>query len=64
MEQALGTVRPAAEQLMATINKLAVLPKEVEVNFGIKLSGKIGALIASSSAEGHFNVKLKWEPKG
>ena len=64
MERALSTVRPAAEIIMETIDGLTVRPKEVEVNFGIKLSGKVGALIASSTAEGHFNVKLKWEPTG
>ena len=61
-EKALDAVRPAAEKLMQTINGLLIRPEEVEIEFGIKLSGKVGALIASTSTEGHFNVKLKWQP--
>jgi hypothetical protein len=34
----------------------------VEVEFGIKLAGEAGALIAKASAEGHFTVRLKWSP--
>jgi Trypsin-co-occurring domain 1 len=33
------------------------------VEFGIKLAGEAGALIAKTSAEGHFTVRLSWSPE-
>ena len=63
MDSALSTVRPVADRLMSTMDELVIRPREVEVEFGIKLSAEIGAFLASATTEGHFTVKLKWAPK-
>ena len=34
----------------------------VEVAFGVKLVGKLGAVLASTEAEATFQVKLTWTP--
>jgi hypothetical protein len=34
--------------------------KEVSVEFGIKLAGKAGLVIAESEFEGNFKVTIKW----
>ena len=34
------------------------------MEFGIKLAGEAGAMIAKTSAEGHFTVRLSWSPTG
>ena len=61
LEDALTSVRDAAR---ATVNVLRELsPDGVEVEFGIKLAGEAGALVAKTSAEGHFTVKLSWSAK-
>jgi hypothetical protein len=60
LESALASVREAAQAALDTLTKLS--PEMVEVEFGIKLAGEAGALIAKTSAEGHFTVKLSWSP--
>jgi Trypsin-co-occurring domain 1 len=60
LESALGSVLDAAQATLDTMKKLS--PETVEVEFGIKLAGEAGALIARASAEGHFTVRLKWSP--
>ena len=58
--KALSRIRPTANELIATLRGLAQRPDEVEVEFGIKLGGQMGALIAKASTEANFIVKLKW----
>lgn len=60
LESALDSVREAAQATLETLGKLS--PQTVEVEFGIKLAGEAGALIAKTSAEGHFTVRLSWSP--
>lgn len=61
VEEALKTtIRPLAA---AMINGFVALkPETVELEFGLRLSGKFGAIVASSEAEGHLQVKLTWRP--
>ncbi|MBT1003139.1 hypothetical protein KIH31_11025 [Paenarthrobacter sp. DKR-5] len=60
-EDALSVVRSIAR---ATVESLSELPAgKVEVQFGVKLAGEAGALVAKSSHEGHFAVKLSWSPE-
>jgi len=60
LESALGSVRDAAKATLREMRKLS--PDAVEVEFGIKLAGEAGAMIAKASAEGHFTVRLSWSP--
>lgn len=60
-QEAIDKVKPAADYLLSTIKNLDAAPQEVEVNFGIKLSTKAGAVIASAAAEGNFSIKLTWK---
>ena len=59
--EAIDRVRPAADYLLQSISNLNAAPETVEVSFGIKLSTKAGAIIASAAAEGNFAVKLTWK---
>ena len=59
-ESALGSVRPAAEALLARLSDLSERPEEVSVKFGITLSAQVGAVIASTHAAANFEVTLKW----
>ncbi|MBV9162665.1 MAG: hypothetical protein JO281_14200 [Pseudonocardiales bacterium] len=34
-------------------------PGRIELEFGVKLAGAAGAIIAKTAAEGHFTVKLE-----
>lgn len=63
LEEAFGSVTPALRNLAKTIAQFA--PDEHSVEFGLKLNAQIGALIAKSSAEAHFVVKMTWKkPSG
>jgi len=60
LESALASVREAARATLDALAKLS--PETVEVEFGVKLAREAGALIAKTSAEGHFTVRLSWSP--
>ncbi len=58
-------IRTCAEQVADTVRKVneAVRPDEVEVKFGVKITGETGALIAKSGTEAQLEVTLKWAEK-
>jgi len=58
LEEALDRVMPAAQALIERLRKAS--PDEMELQFGLKLSGELGAVLAKASAEGNFSVTLKW----
>lgn len=58
LQSALAPVRTAAEAALDTFRKAG--PKEVEIEFGIRLTAEAGAVIAKTGAEGHLTVKLTW----
>ena len=59
-EAALGSVRSAAEALVGRLGELSQRPDEVGVEFAIKLSAEVGAIIATTGGEANFKVTLKW----
>lgn len=60
LETALERVKPAAEAILKQITHLSELPSEIEVEFGLKVTAEVGAIIASGSVEANYIVKLKW----
>ena len=58
LEDALAAVRPAAAAAVEAMREIA--PEEMEIEFGIKLAGNAGALIARNSADAHFILRTKW----
>ena len=63
--QVLGQVRaavgPAVEAAKAVLEKVKeARPSQVEVKFGVKVSGGADWLVARSAAEGSFEIKLTW----
>ncbi len=64
LEDAMDTLRHYAEAVQGVIGDLQVTPKEVSVQFGLKLSGGADFLIASAKGEADMRVTLKWEPAG
>lgn len=59
--EALKKIKPAAELLMSQFRSLSVQPDEIELEFGIKFSGSLGAIIASTQTDANFNVTMKWK---
>jgi hypothetical protein len=62
-KEALDRIRPVADGVMDALRSLAVRPDDIEVEFGVKLSGKVGAIIASTGTEANFKIKLKWNAR-
>ncbi len=61
LENALTGVRDAAAAALGQFQKMASQPDGIELTFGVKLDAQAGAMIAKTSIQGHFEVKLKWE---
>src|SRR5437016_6699421 len=60
LQDALEIIRPTAQAIIDKIESLARKPNQATVEFGLRLNGKAGAVIASTEAEGHFTVTLTW----
>ncbi len=60
-EEALDKIKGAAETIITKMRALPDSPDEIGVDFGIKLSADIGAILASTSAEAQFTLHLVWK---
>ncbi|MCK2218095.1 hypothetical protein MF672_030530 [Actinomadura sp. ATCC 31491] len=66
-EQIVGRVRdaigPAVEAAQAVLERArAAAPAEIQVKFGIKVTGTMTWLVAKAATEGNFEVTLTWRP--
>lgn len=56
-------IAPAIETARLVLDRIKDLtPDEVEVKFGLKVSGKVDWLVAKAASEGNFEIKLVWKP--
>lgn len=61
-----GTVKASLERMIVPTAQLmhsqlaSLHPREVEVEFGLALKGKVGAVFASSQLDAHIKVLLRW----
>ena len=56
-------VEPAVEAAKAVLEKLTEIgPDQVELKFGIKVSGGANWLFARAATEGNFEITLSWSP--
>ena len=57
-------VAPAVEGARAVLEKAKeTVPRQIEVKFGIKVSGTANWLIAKAATEGNFEITLTWAPE-
>lgn len=63
LDQALSAIRPAVESMLEDVKAMASAPDKVALEFGVKLSASLGALIAKGSGEANITVKLEWSKK-
>jgi hypothetical protein len=66
-DKAAGKVRkaigPAVDAAMIVLDKVReAAPDEVEVTFGVKVSGGMEWIIARAATEANFEIKLTWRP--
>jgi hypothetical protein len=60
MESALGRIQPAAAAIVERLRGAAEGPDGIEIEFGIKLSAEVGAIVAHTAGEANFKVTLRW----
>ncbi|EDY52675.1 hypothetical protein SSCG_05718 [Streptomyces clavuligerus] len=58
LRQALDRVRPALSQVSETVRELK--PDEMEIQFGLKIGGESGVIIAKGTTEVNFAVRVLW----
>jgi len=58
LESAFRQIIPSARAILCSVEDLKA--SVVAVEFGIKLAGEAGVVVAKSSVEGHFNVRMSF----
>ena len=59
LEQALTKLKPSLQKMMHVLKELA--PDETEVEFGLKIGGETGVIIAKGTAEVNFVIRMSWK---
>lgn len=60
LDQSFGQVQEFATAALDRLRGLAERPDSLELAFGLRLNARAGAVLASTEAEGHLQVKLTW----
>ncbi|WP_435233971.1 CU044_2847 family protein [Streptomyces sp. Tue6028] len=56
-------VRPAVDAARTVLERVTELkPGEVEVKFGVKVSGTANWIVAKAATDAHFEITLTWTP--
>jgi hypothetical protein len=58
LDDALTRLRPTLKRIVDTLHGLA--PQETEVEFGLKIGGEYGFIIAKGTAEVNFVIRMHW----
>jgi hypothetical protein len=61
-EGALANIHKVASGLYVMLTKLPRAPDTAKVEFGVKLTGGAGIIIASGSAAANIKITLDWKP--
>jgi hypothetical protein len=61
LQEALETVKPSLRKIKKALTELS--PDEAEIEFGLKIGGETGVIIAKGTAEVNFTVRLSWKGK-
>lgn len=60
-DQVLQQVRSIAQSAAETMHMSTHSPSEVQINFAVKLSADLGAVLARAGTEATFEMTLKWQ---
>jgi hypothetical protein len=61
LEEALTRLKPSLRKVVHLLKELS--PDEAVVEFGLKMGGETGVIIAKGTAEVNFTVRMSWGPK-
>jgi hypothetical protein len=63
-EDALANAFMAANAFVENASKLHVRPNELNIEFGLKISGEFDLFVVSGNSEANFVIKMKWSGNG
>ena len=58
LEEALGKLKPSLQKIVQLLKELS--PDQTVVEFGLKIGGETGLIIAKGTAEVNFTVRMSW----
>jgi Trypsin-co-occurring domain 1 len=58
LEEALEKLRPSLEKFVGSLKKLS--PDETTVEFGLRVGGETGLIVAKGTAEANFAIRMTW----
>jgi hypothetical protein len=59
LEQALGKLKPSLQKVVHVLSEVS--PDETTVEFGLKIGGETGVIIAKGTTEVNFAVRMSWK---
>jgi hypothetical protein len=59
LEEALADVKPSLVKVISVLREMT--PGEMTVEFGLKMGGETGVIIAKGAAEVNFKVTMSWK---
>jgi len=63
-EEALANAFTAANSLVERAASLKTQPQELNIEFGLKISGEMDFFVISGDTEANFAIKIKWVRDG
>ncbi|GAA0909021.1 CU044_2847 family protein [Virgisporangium aurantiacum] len=60
VDAAMASIHNLAERVNTTVGGMIRRPRNIQVEFGIKMDAEAGALIAKTKVEAHLVVTLLW----
>lgn len=63
LKECLDGVKPIVHAVVAALEDTADDIEKVSASFGFKISATGNIMIASGTAEGHFEITLEWAPR-
>jgi len=64
LDEVLGRLGPVLRSIVGQVREAADGPRELEVEFGVKLSAESNLIIARAGGEANFRIALKWSADG
>ncbi|GAA4263754.1 hypothetical protein GCM10022255_111170 [Dactylosporangium darangshiense] len=64
LAEAFDRVGPALHVVLTKLRSQLRAPKEVEIEFGLKLGGEAGVIFTKGTAEASFTVTARWDGAG
>ena len=59
LEEALSKLQPSLHKVLHMLKEMS--PDETVVEFGLKIGGEFGVIIAQGTAEVNFTVRMSWK---